>query len=281
MDKFKAALEHDVDRVEEVIESMSKGLIKPEHIRHPHFADSHNLSSSRAAAVASSAAHTRSAVGGDEEEDEEEEGWASDQSNSDLPQPSTSTLQDRRKRSKSPKTKPVSPKLAIGVGPSAAAPGKKNRRRNSIRRGLIGHAQQFMRSTHAENNARPSSSSSAVFDENAEGDDRGRLTHHHHSSSVSSQNSRPGTAPGSLRNFRIDSLRAQHSPSSREGSPTRSVRFMDNQRRYSASASGSTTPRLQGGESSGRATPPVQQGDSDEQLDSARNRVTFEIPPKP
>jgi len=43
--------------------------------------------------------------------------------------------------------------------------------------------------------------------------------------------SRPGTADSSLRNHRLESIRAQHIPSTRESSPSRYVRFVDEEGR--------------------------------------------------
>jgi len=44
---------------------------------------------------------------------------------------------------------------------------------------------------------------------------------------MGAHSSRPGTADSSLRHHRLESIRAQHIPSTRESSPSRSVRFVD------------------------------------------------------
>ncbi|KAF9070315.1 Sodium/hydrogen exchanger family-domain-containing protein [Rhodocollybia butyracea] len=138
-----------------------------------------------------------------EEEEEEEEGWASDASGPGA-QPDVSSV--KKQRSKLPKNKTTKPR----------------RRRNSIRRGLIG---RVMKTT-------PSGSKPPVIEEVVE---RGR------SSDVLSTSVPPSSA-GSLRHHRIDSLKSSYTQGSREQSPARSVRFFD-EPATSRPSSGATTPR--------------------------------------
>ncbi|KAJ3840475.1 Sodium/hydrogen exchanger family-domain-containing protein [Lentinula raphanica] len=141
-------------------------------------------------------------------DDEEDEGWASDASGPVAP---TDLSAVKKQRSKSPKSK--SPK---GSG----------RRRNSIRRGLMG---RVMKTT--DSGSKPS-----AVDEM---DERGRTSQQVSSSPFLS------SPRGSLRHHRIDSLRTLHSQRSREQSPARSIRFFDEAPSPTSTrpGSGTSTPR--------------------------------------
>ncbi|KAJ4488279.1 Sodium/hydrogen exchanger family-domain-containing protein [Lentinula aciculospora] len=142
-----------------------------------------------------------------DDDDEEDEGWASDASG---PTGSPDISAAKKQRSKSPRSKPV--KVS-------------GRRRNSIRRGLMG---RVMKSTDSPTGSKP-----PIVDET---EDRGRALGY--PSSVQ----HPSSPGGSLRHNRIDSLRTLHSQRSREQSPARSIRFFD-EAPNSRPGSGSTTPR--------------------------------------
>ncbi|KAE9406976.1 hypothetical protein BT96DRAFT_1014388 [Gymnopus androsaceus JB14] len=148
-------------------------------------------------------------------EEEEDEGWASDGSG---PVAATDSLTDRKQRSKSPRSKP---------------PKANGRRKNSIRRGLMG---RVMKSSSSSSGTKPS-----VVEETEE---RGR---------TATSTEPPFTHRGSLRHNRVDSLRTAHTQ--RDQSPSRSIRFFDEP--PTRPGSGSTTPRHESfGFHSAPGTPP-------------------------
>ncbi|KAJ7482986.1 Sodium/hydrogen exchanger family-domain-containing protein [Mycena galericulata] len=212
--------------------------------------------------------HHQHHAAGDDANEDEDEGWASDHSegagagSSSSPSPDRG---DRRKRSNSPKAK--------------AASSSSSRRRGSVSRkgkGLLGHAQQFMRNHRPRGAASPPpsspspsaaalrplpaaalSSSASSFEsptppEESQGPGQaqpsGRATdfaYTHGRPSVSRAASSRGelggasgtTTPRQGRRSRVDSLRLQHSArASREASPARSVRFAE------GPGSGASTP---------------------------------------
>ena len=227
------------------------------------------------------------------EEEEGEEGWASDRSSGD--QDSTHLALDHRKRSRSPQ---LSPKLGSVV------PSRRGRRRNSMRRGLIGHAAHFMYSRASRLPAATSTATSTPSSVPEEDEGRGRFSTTEkpkltlsdytypagtsssttgqngsrpstaqHSRTSTSHSSRPGTGQNSPRHFRVDSIKALHSPDSlREVSPSRSVRFADDENR-----SGANTPRMSIFQNDSRPGTPTESMILDDP-DSARNKVTFDLP---
>lgn len=226
MDKLRTSLGHDAEKIGaaihddlQVLENKAKVFASP--------------STSPTPPSTQPASNTNE---GQTDEDEEE-GWASDRSGGGA-STSGSTSQvaaDLRRRSKSPKTKPAAPKLG------SAPPGRK-RRRGSIRRGLLGTAQQLM---HPHNPERPDSPSITIEDY----EERGRT-----SGSIDFGASGSG---GSKRHSRIDSIRASYPPSPRSASPARSIRFADD------------APR----------SPRAAEGALEEDLESPRTHVAFDLPP--
>lgn len=197
------------------------------------------------------------------EGDEEDEGWASDRSGGEA---SSSAARDRAPRSQSPKKAKTAPKLGT-------APSRRGRRRNSIRRGLIGHAQQFIAHRHHRNDdsempslwsaiERGREGSSAAASAGQDGSPRGH----------SPPSSRPGTGQGSVRRTRIDHLK--EGDTARDASPSRatSIRFADGGNR-----TGASTPRLSIHQSDSTPGTPAEAED----LDASRTRVTFDLPSPP
>lgn len=182
-----------------------------------------------------------------DEDAEEDEGWTSDHS---APTASTSGDADGRKRSKSPKHKHTSK-------PIVSAP-RKTRRRSSMRKGMLGRA-------HLLKQKQPESS--AVFEDSDGETNEGR------GRSQAAGSSQPGdglASRGSAKNLRIDVIRS--GSSRRDESPAKSIRFADEM--DDDSRSGARTPRssiLQENPS------PHRQGSLDD-VDSPKNKVTFELP---
>ncbi|KAF9465385.1 Sodium/hydrogen exchanger family-domain-containing protein [Collybia nuda] len=203
-----------------------------------------------------------------------DEGWTSDRS---YPDP-TLAGGDQKKRSKATR-----PKI------TTVGSGRRGRTRTSLRRGLaqhpslhhddadahatrvdergrVGVSSAGSTSTHpadtpspetpsfpyaSSSRTRPISSSSHHRSRPNTAESSARPT------SSGSQRSRPDTAESSIRHHRLDHIRALHtSPPTREVSPSRSVRFMDE--------APPDTPRA-----------PL---DSAEEPDSARGKVTFDVP---
>jgi NhaP-type Na+/H+ or K+/H+ antiporter len=177
----------------------------------------------------------------EDSEDDSDGGWASDQSGTahkvDRDSGSTSMI-DRGKSGKEKVAAPV---------PGPPPPVRKRRRRNSIRRGLMGSAHDFIDS---EGQASPASLTTDDSDGSIR---RGRLP----LASARMGSARPSTAPGgssrtapntrqssgsSPRHLRLESVRTLDSRSQREESPSRSIRFADDGRLYSRS--GASTSRL-------------------------------------
>ncbi|KAJ4480442.1 Sodium/hydrogen exchanger family-domain-containing protein [Lentinula edodes] len=196
----KETLEHGIEKVEQSAHS-AKEMVKEVVAEGPVVASSGHDSSEPPLDQVTNTAHEFAV----EDEESEDEGWASD-ADAAL----TDITAAKKQRSKSPRSK------TLKTG---------GRRRNSIRRGLMG---RVMKSTDTSSSSKPS-----AVDEL---DERGRNLGH--PSSV-----QPHSSPGSsLRHNRIDSLRTVHSQKSREQSPARSIRFFD-EAPSSRPGSGTTTPR--------------------------------------
>ncbi|KAJ7445112.1 Sodium/hydrogen exchanger family-domain-containing protein [Mycena latifolia] len=193
--------------------------------------------------------------------DDDDEGWASDHSDGDSLAPAVgpSSSPERRPRSKSPKTKPKRRMSGAGAGVTGG------------RRGLLGHAQQFMREhrprgaapqppPHAEPPTPPTPSTPPDATDFA-----------YARASTSSASKLPG------RRSRVDSLRLQHAQSarpSREASPARSVRFAEE--RGGRSGSGTSTPLVGVFGDEVLASPrPL---DEEDGAGGERGRVTFDLP---
>ncbi|KAF8162510.1 Sodium/hydrogen exchanger family-domain-containing protein [Mycena galopus ATCC 62051] len=162
---------------------------------------------------------------------DEEEGWASDHSEGDTMQAGPSSSPDRRKRSKSPKMKPTT------------------RRRPSVsRKGLFGHAQQFMRDHRPRGDAASVSTTATTYPLASPGQrpspsssesptppgEPSSTDFAYRPASSRTDITAPAAAPS--RRSRVDSLRRQQSARpSRDSSPARSVRFAER-------VSGTSTP---------------------------------------
>ncbi|KAF7351412.1 Na-H-Exchanger domain-containing protein [Mycena sanguinolenta] len=181
--------------------------------------------------------HPRTAP--EDEHETDDEGWASDYSEG---QAGPSSLPDRggdrRKRSKSPKMKPTT-----------------RRRASMSRKGLFGHAQQFMRDHRARGDAAEvsavatpdpltsqvqhstaSSSESPTPPEETQARAQPSSTDFAYPRPLSWRTDIGGRPDLPPRRSRVDSLRRQHSARpSRDSSPARSVRFVDR-------VSGTSTP---------------------------------------
>jgi sodium/hydrogen antiporter len=184
--------------------------------------------------------------------DEEDEGWSSDHSDNRQPTGSTSTSVGRRKRSRSPTSK-VQPK-AVG------APQRKSRRRNSVRKGMLGRV-DLLKQKQREH--------PFVFDDSdGEGDDhRGR------SRAAVTKTEDELTHLGSARNLRLDAIR--RIDARREESPTRSIRFADEvEVEDEEHRSGTTTPQISILQESSPGSP-LQLSSDD--ADSPKNKVTFDV----
>ncbi|KAJ7174168.1 Sodium/hydrogen exchanger family-domain-containing protein [Mycena crocata] len=177
---------------------------------------------------------------------DEEDGWASDRSGGDAPTAGPSSSPDhgdKRPRSKSPKS---------------------SRRRASVsRKGLLGHAQRFMRDHRpakgaaaaqaplpASASAVSSLASSTSDSPMAPAQDEGEMPASPFASTDyayrPSARSRQALGAGQSRHSRVDSLRLQHSTrSSRDSSPSRSVRFAEGSGggNGNGNGSGASTPR--------------------------------------
>ena len=192
----------------------------------------------------------------------DDEGWASEGSEDGTISSSSvaRTPGRRRKRVRSSKGKAL-------VKPAGAGLNKKGRRRLSASE--HGHFSPHARSPSSD--ATPTLSPVANEPERTpdtpeDANQRGRSTHHERKSSGLS--SHP-----SIQHRRLESLRL--SLHSRDVSPARSIRFADEHR------SGTNTPRnglLQN--ESWLHSNPVDDPFSDEDAESARGRVTFELPGK-
>ncbi|KAJ3900872.1 hypothetical protein F5879DRAFT_992479 [Lentinula edodes] len=185
----KETLEHGIEKVEQSAHS-AKEMVKEVVAEGPVVAGSGHDSSEPPLDQVTNTAH-EFAVEDEESEDED-------------------ITAAKKQRSKSPRSK------TLKTG---------GRRRNSIRRGLMG---RVMKSPDTSSSSKPS-----AVDEL---DERGRNLGHPSSG-------QPHSSPGSsLRHNRIDSLRTVHSQKSREQSPARSIRFFD-EAPSSRLGSGTTTPR--------------------------------------
>lgn len=163
---------------------------------------------------------------------EEEEGWMSDHE----AEASSPGDKDGRKKSKSPKSKSkLSVSKPLGVITTS-------RRRQSFRRSALTGIRPHQ--------GRSASDGQIVIitdgEEDSE-DHRGRRStprgEHRPSTSASSTSLIPPTSPGSLRHHRIDSLRSSRHHS-RELSPSRSIRWADEQDVSESYRQGTMTPIL-------------------------------------
>ncbi|KAK7677743.1 hypothetical protein QCA50_019295 [Cerrena zonata] len=146
---------------------------------------------------------------------EEEEGWMSDQ------EVETASTTSKKSKSKSPKSKP--PKLNVSR-PLGSPSG--SRRRQSFRRGVLANIRSH--------GGRSASDGQIIVhppeDDDAE-DHRGRRSTPRHEARPTTPNSptlATPSSPRSIRHRRIDSLRSLR-PESRELSPSRSIRWADEQ----------------------------------------------------
>jgi hypothetical protein len=158
--------------------------------------------------------------------DDDDEGWASEGSlNEPAPCPRTLTAESRKTARSS-----LSRNLKGVHHPHTTHMMHRPRRRGSIRRNsnaaaeiveelrgrsaTIGDPGVTLANPHSA--FRPGTGSSSI--------------------TMGSRTSRPGTADSSVRNHRLESIRAQHAsgPPTRESSPSRSVRFVDEERRPGA-----------------------------------------------
>jgi sodium/hydrogen antiporter len=217
-------------------------------------------------------------------DEEDEEGWASDHSAASSHREGSAVQpseigSDGKKRSKPPKKKPVIKSAPLGKG----------RRRNSMRRGLFGQVHQIMdRKTQSFSESPTHSRESSVHEgsETEEEDSgRGRRSIMIHdpstwrprtadsSGSGTAPSSRPGTARSSIRNLRTDLIRAD--ARSRDESPSRSIRFADEDR----PGSGASTPTARHSLFyPGHAITSSHERSHSDDLESGTNRVTFDIP---
>ncbi|KAJ7359703.1 Sodium/hydrogen exchanger family-domain-containing protein [Mycena albidolilacea] len=205
------------------------------------------------------------------DEDGDEEGWASDHSEADPMQAGSSSSPDRgdrRKRSKPPKTKPTA------------------RRRGSVsRKGLIGHAQQFMRDHRPRGagtpaveptplpvvqHSSPSSSESPTPPDETQA--RGEPSSTDFAYRRSSSRTELASPPFRSRHSRVDSLRQQSTRPSRDSSPARSVRFAEGR------VSGSSTPLVSVFGDDAQTSPlPLPEGAEDGNADRSKG-VSFDLP---
>ena len=196
----------------------------------------------------------------------DEEGWVSEDSGNGTISSSSAAQAPagRRKRVRSSKAKVV-------VKPAGAGLNKRGRRRSSASE--HGRSSPHVRSTYSDlgSDTTPTLSPTAnvqgrIQDMPEDADQRGRSPDHERKGSAHS--SHP-----SIRHRRLESLRlTRHS---RDASPARSIRFADENR------SGTSTPR-NGVLQNESCLPSNQVDDSplDEDAESARGRVTFELPAK-
>lgn len=171
-------------------------------------------------------------------QEDEEEGWMSDRSNGE---PSVSV---DRKRSKSPKHKPIKP--------------MSGKHRLSIRRGVLGS-----RPVHAPRLPSDDAGAPLTMTDSPDGSVRGRTAYF--------ESPYPSTRR-SLRHDRIDTLRssASQARSPRELSPARSVHFADGSSPRSPSTPGTPLP--------GSEAPSGDEREQDDSEDSPRSQVRFSLP---
>jgi sodium/hydrogen antiporter len=222
-------------------------------------------------------------------DEEDEEGWASDHSAASSSRDGSAVQQsevgpDGKKRSKPPKKKPAIKSVPLGKG----------KRRNSMRRGLLGQVHQIMDRKTPTVTESPTHSHDSSANEDSETEEdfaRGRRSIMIHDPSTSSRprtadssrsgtapSSRPGTARSSIRNLRADLIRA--GARSRDESPSRSIRFADEDR----PGSGASTPTARHSLLyPGHTTASTHERSPSDDLESGNNRVTFDLPgpPKP
>ncbi|KAJ7290048.1 Sodium/hydrogen exchanger family-domain-containing protein [Mycena rebaudengoi] len=189
------------------------------------------------------------------EQDDDDEGWASDRSTE---APEAGPSGSPRPRSKSPK------QMA-------------RRRGSSSKKGLLGHAQKFMR------DHRPRTASSSSVASSEESPAAAPLPEPPRQSSLPeatdfayprSSLSSPTTRQS--RHTRVDSLRLMHSARpSRDVSPARSVRFAEGS--DSRPASGTTTPLVSTIFNQDNASSPVLT-ESPDDSGTERGKVTFDLP---
>jgi len=186
---------------------------------------------------------------------DEDTGWDSDQSTPDPGSSSSNQLTPTNSvisHTKSPKRKTS---LHIVV---------RNRRRSLIHRNSASHSHT-------------ASGAGSVFD-----NDRGELTRGREPITEIKRYSRPSTAPSSrlssrlnspsitrpssLRNLRLDQIKAHGSNTSRDASPSRSIRFADDDNIINANP-----PRIASSQDHSPITP-------DDAVGNERNQVTFDLP---
>jgi hypothetical protein len=179
-------------------------------------------------------------------EDDEDEGWTSDRSDNQPPTASTSISADRRQHSKSPKLKV--PSKAV------AAPPRKGRRHNSMRKGMFGrtHLLKQKQLEHAP-----------VFDDSDEEGNDGRGRSH---IAVADDVARRGPAM----NSRIDAIKRINAR--REESPARSIRFAD-EIGDEENRSGTATPQISILQDSSGSPHQTFLDDGD----TSKNKVTFDV----
>ena len=198
-----------------------------------------------------------------ETDQNDEEDWASEDSGEGTIASSSAARVkpgERRRRVRSSKGKAVVKAAGTGLN-------KRGRRGSSMSEQSRSSPQ--VRSPSADTTPTPpplTNEPEQIADVPEDADRRGRSTHHERKSSGLSLQS-------SIQHRRLESLRlAQHS---RDASPSRSIRFADEQR------SGTSTPR--NGVSQNESWLLSNQIDDrllDEDAESARGRVTFELPAK-
>jgi sodium/hydrogen antiporter len=225
------------------------------------------------------------------DEKDEEEGWASDRSAGS--QQSGSAIHavdfgsDGKKRTKPQKKKPTIKSIPLGKG----------RRRNSMRKGLLGQARQIM--DHKSPPPAQRQDESEIKESDSEGDEpeRGRRSIMIPESSSAfgpstgaiprprtadssrqgtATSSRPSTARSSIRHLRADAIRAE--ARSREHSPSRSIRFADEDR----PGSGTTTPTarhslLFNGNTNIPSGSTAHERSPSDDVDFGTGRVTFDL----
>ncbi|KAI3612755.1 na+ h+ exchanger 1 [Moniliophthora roreri] len=182
--------------------------------------------------------------------DDDEEGWASDDDDDDDPSTGAEMVAHRRGSDSASRSTPKV-KLSGSGGRKPKIVGS-GRRRNSMRKGLLGTI------SGGGGGGGSSSGVRRVADE----DRRGRSPAPIHVRQVSNSSTNDTV---SARNLRVDTIRALHSQ--REASPARSVRFMEDE--ISPGRSGTASPRYSsvfhhGAPSSAPGTPPPERADESE-----------------
>jgi hypothetical protein len=181
--------------------------------------------------------------------DDDEEGWASEGSKEPAPGPRASTSESRRMARSSSRTR------GLHLPHMTHRP----RRRGSIRRNSSTAAD----SVEPEPRGRPATAGDVgvTFASPQRASRPSTAPSSARMGPGATRSSRPGTADSSLKNHRLESIRALHGPPTRESSPSRSVRFVDEEGRAGsrgvpADSSGRTVNDSSVAEE-GWATPPT------------------------